>query len=87
MLRKFATALLFTSLMVTSSTTLATNTPASKNTHVASVASGAPTTKEEHTAALSNETIDAGNVSSSASVWMLTLALVGFVALSNRRAV
>lgn len=86
MFKKFATALLFTSLMVTSSATLATNIQASENTQVASVATDAPT-KEDHTAALSNDSADAGNMSSSASIWMLTLALVGFVALSNRRAI
>ncbi len=86
MFKKFAISLLFTLLMATSSATLAANIQASENTHVASVAIDAPI-KEEHTAALSNDSADAGNMSSSASIWVLTLALVGFVALSNRRAI
>lgn len=89
MLKKIASAACFATLMVTLSATLAANTQALENTNVASVVSSAPSTKDNHVVANSSrntgETADAGTLSPSA--WMLAFALVGFVLLSNRRAI
>ena len=91
MLKKIASVALFATLMVTSSVTLAANTQASENTNVVVAVNAVPAIKDEHAVTLSSantgETADASTLSPSASAWMLAFALVGFVLLSNRRAI
>ncbi|HOY70179.1 MAG TPA: hypothetical protein PL131_10460 [Methylotenera sp.] len=91
MLKKIAIAAFFTLVTATSSVTLAANSQVSERTNIVSAVNDVPATQQEHTTALTSanagEATDAGTLSPSASAWMLGLALVGFVLLSNRRAI
>lgn len=91
MLKKIAIAAFFTLITATSSVTLAANSQVSEHTNIVSAANAVPVTQQEHAAALTSantgEAADTGTLSPSASAWMLGLALVGFVLLSNRRAI
>ena len=91
MLKKMASVAFFVTLLLNSAGTLAADTQALENTNILIATSETPETKNEHAVALNSanagETADAGTMSPSASAWILGLALLGFVLLSNRRAI
>lgn len=91
MFKKIALVAIFTLITAAPSVTLAADTKTTENTNAISVRNEVASAENAHAATLTSanadNTNDANNLTPSASAWMLAIALVGFVLLSNRRAI